>query len=937
MSTAGTPTQPQILERAAELETIAATLESARSGSGRSLLIWGSAGLGKSRLVAAACEKAEEGSMTVLRARGGELERDFSFGVVLQLFEPLLGRAGDGRDELFAGAAALSEPLFAGRAELGGSGDEYALLHGLHWLAANASERSPLLLALDDAHWADASSLRWLVYLLQRLDELPIAVIAAARPDEPGPQHELVERVAAHGMTETRSLEPLSTGAVTELVRAGLDDADDELCADCAAATGGNPFYVRDFVAAVSAGGDPKVSDGGPDPASGTVLSRLEALPEPAPDLASAVAVLGSGAPLDRAATLAGTGADEAAGAADALAGVSILEPGSPLTFVHPLIREAIYTHLPQAQRERAHARAAELLRDAGADPEQIATHLVESRGAAPDWSGAALAEAATRAGGRGAPSAAARYLRAAVGGEVSASERGRLLARLAMAEAKTKEGDPVARAGEALDAIEAPRDRAQAALDIGMALVDASKPEASAIFERGIDAMAAEGEGNDDLTMTLRASRLAVGIGHATADPGDLESIVSRAEEGVATPAERLMLSHGALGPALRGESIDEVRRLARASLAGAVFDPTSPTSVAAYSYAATSLFMTGEFGEAERALTAVLDQARERGAVLAFGSLSHIRAHVLHRAGRLEEAIADYQSALDTVRYGWEPELPAVYAGLALCLIERGELDAAAAALEVPGGEERWGDTFTWADVVDAQGRLLLARGDAEEALEEFLACGERLKPLGASHEVVVPWRSGGTEAALRLGKIELAGELAGENVELARAFGAKREVGLALRMAGAVAGGDKGTELRREAVEELRASEAALELAHALAALGDGLLEEGHRLAAREALTEALDLAHRCRADALEERAREQLVATGARPRRASARGSDALTPRERRIATMAADGLGNREIAEALFITTKTVETHLGRAYRKLEISSRAELPEALAGD
>jgi DNA-binding CsgD family transcriptional regulator len=345
----------------------------------------------------------------------------------------------------------------------------------------------------------------------------------------------------------------------------------------------------------------------------------------------------------------------------------------------------------------------------------------------------------------------------------------------------------------------------------------------------------------------------------------------------------------------------------------------------------------MAGDFAESERALTAVLDQARERGAVLAFGSLSHIRAHVLHRAGRIEDAIADYQSALDTVRYGWEPELPAVYAGLALCLIERGELDAAEAALHVPGGEKRWGDTFTWADVIDARARIRLARGDADGALEDCLACGERLKPLGASHEVVVPWRSGATEAALALGNVELAGELAGENVELARGFGAKRELGSALRAAGKVAGGDKGIELLREAVEVLRGSEATLELAHGLADLGSVLIDEGHRLAAREALTEALDLAHRCRADALEERARELVVATGARPRRASARGSDALTPRERRIATMAAEGLGNREIAEALFITTKTVETHLGRAYRKLDISSRAGLPEALAGD
>ena len=411
---------------------------------------------------------------------------------------------------------------------------------------------------------------------------------------------------------------------------------------------------------------------------------------------------------------------------------------------------------------------------------------------------------------------------------------------------------------------------------------------------------------------------------------------MVTRGEGGVATPAERLMLAHGALGPALRGESIDEVRRLARASLAGEAPDVTSPTAMAARSLAATALFMTGELGEAERALTAVLARARERGAVLAFGALSHLRAHALHRRGRLEDAIADAQSALDTVRYGWEPELPAAYAVLALCLIERGELDAAEVALEVPGGEERWGATFTWADVLDARGRARLARGDARGALEDFTACGERLKPLGTSHCGVVPWRPGAALAALELGELELAAELAAEEVELARSFGATRELGMALRTAGVVAGGDKGIELLREAVAVLRDSEAELELAHALSDLGGSLLAEGHRLAAREALTEALDLAHRCRADALEDVARERLVETGARPRRASARGSDALTPRERRIAALAAEGLGNREIAEALFITTKTVETHLGRAYRKLEISSRQDLPAALEG-
>jgi DNA-binding CsgD family transcriptional regulator len=276
-------------------------------------------------------------------------------------------------------------------------------------------------------------------------------------------------------------------------------------------------------------------------------------------------------------------------------------------------------------------------------------------------------------------------------------------------------------------------------------------------------------------------------------------------------------------------------------------------------------------------------------------------------------------------------------VHAVLALCLIETNDLEAAAAALDVPGGEERWSKTFTWSDLLEARGRLHLALAEDEAALEDFLACGQRLEPLGASHPGVVPWRSGAVEAAIRLGKAELAGELATEDLELARGFGAAREIGLTLRAAGAAAGGDRGIELLREAVETLRESEATLELAHGLCDLGGALLEEGHRLAAREVLAEALDLAHRCRAERLEEVARERLVATGARPRRPSARGSDALTPRERRIAQMAASGLGNREIAEALFITTKTVETHLGRAYRKLEVAGRGGLADALGQD
>ena len=340
--------------------------------------------------------------MTVLRARGGELERDFTFGVAIQLFEPLLESPTIDREALLSGAASLSKPLFSGAAASPeGTGDEFPFLHGLHWLAANAAVRAPLMLAVDDAHWSDALSLRWLVYLLQRLDELPIALIVSARPDESGPQAELTLRIARHRLTTERSLSSLSEEAVAELVRAELGETDEELVSTCVAATGGNPFYVRDFVAGMRAGGQRAHTDRlAAEPVSGAVLGRVASLPEPAPALAGAVAVLGSGAPLERAAALAGISADEAASAADALAGVAILERGARLAFVHPLVREAIYSNLPEAQRARAHARAAELLRDDGADPEQVASHLVEAGGAVGEWAAAAL-RAGCRAGER--------------------------------------------------------------------------------------------------------------------------------------------------------------------------------------------------------------------------------------------------------------------------------------------------------------------------------------------------------------------------------------------------------------------------------------------------------------------------------------------------------------------------------------------------------
>ena len=176
--------------------------------------------------------------------------------------------------------------------------------------------------------------------------------------------------------------------------------------------------------------------------------------------------------------------------------------------------------------------------------------------------------------------------------------------------------------------------------------------------------------------------------------------------------------------------------------------------------------------------------------------------------------------------------------------------------------------------------------------------------------------------------------ARNLADDQLSLARAYGLPRTLGTSLRVSGLVEGGERGVDLLREAVQTLERSQSPLELARALTDYGAGLRRSGQRVQARTELHRALDLAHRLGARRIANQARAELIAAGAKPRRDAITGRDALTPAELRVARLAAKGLTNREIAQALFITTKTAKAHLNRVYRKLEISRRGQLADAL---
>jgi DNA-binding CsgD family transcriptional regulator len=910
-------------------------LGGAERGAGRCAVLEGSAGIGKSRLLAEARQAATADGMAVAHARCSELESDFSFGAALQLFEPLTDSGAD--EALFGGAAALAKPLFE---QVGQADDrDFSRLHGLHWLAANLAERKPLLIAVDDAQWCDVPTLRFLLYLVQRVDELPVAVAVAVRSGGGGPQLKLTTRLASHALTQRLVLDPLTPAGVAQLIRTELDPAaGDAFCEACTEATGGNPLFLHALVGVIrERGGDvddaaaARVPEMGAEALADAVTARLDELPDGALELAQAVAVLGDGTPLAHAAELAGLDDAGAEARLASLVTAGIMEHSAGVAFAHPILRAAVESGMDPSLRATAHRRAARLLRAAGDDAERVASHVLASGEGARDPQGAeALRVAAARATARGAPHAAARYLREVVGanGALDAD----LLHELALAEVRSRDAGAADRVAAALAAERGARERAATALRLGLAQMDAgATDDAATTFGSGLEGL----PGDLAIARTLRACQAASsGLGPSPAPAAELEPVIERAELGLATRPERLQLGHAAMAAAFAGQSIDDARRFARAALEGDPLDPGRASEMSALILSAVALVVADDLDVAEPALDEALAGAQQIGSVSGYASGAHVRAWVYYRRGRLAQAIADAESVVDAARYGWEPALPAALAVMALCHLERGDRDAAEAALELPGGEDRWRSTFTFNDWLDARGHVRLAAGGAQSALEDFTAAGQALEAVGAAHPSIVPWRSGAVRASAAVGDLEAAHRLAAEDIERARTFGAPRALGMALRTVGTLAGGDRGIALLREAVEVLAGSPARLEQAHAQAELGAALVAAGHRVAARDPLKAAVDTAHACGAVALADAARERLTAAGARPRRIALSGRDALTPRELRLADMAASGMTNREIAEALFITTKTVETHLRHAYDKLGISSRRELAGAL---
>jgi tetratricopeptide (TPR) repeat protein len=847
----------------------------------------------------------------------GELEREFPFGVVRQLFE-----AAVHDPDALAGAAAPAQVVFASPEEGAPTGDaSFAVLHGLYWLALNLAAETPLLLEIDDLQWCDRPSLRFLAYLVRRLEGQPVLVSASVRTGDPPTDAALLAEIANDPSTAHVRPGPLSEEAVAELVARRLGaEPEPPFREACHRTTGGNPLLVRQLLNALEtdavrpdAAHADVVRAIGSRAVSSSVLLRLARLPGEAATVARAVAILGESADLPAVAGVSGLDEAQVAGTMAALARAEILRPEPPPGFVHPLVRDAVYQGLPLGERELLHARAARVLREGGAALDQIAGQLMHTpRRGDPDVA-SCLHDAGLAALGRGAIDNAVAYLRRAVEEPPPADTRAQLLLDLGEVEALTFGPDGERHLREAYAGLTDPSLKARAANALGRTLLFTTSP---------VEAAAVAREAARELPPRLMDEALALeafalmGVPFGALDPEEMRLADEFRTRELATPGEKLMASAAALDWTYRGGHVDEVMALSLRALAGGDVSERDPNLLA---LAALLPMIVGDREEALALFDAAWVEGHRRGSLFMICGMYLWRGFALLWRGDLLDAEEELTAAFDQAEaWGFGPDtLQWNAAHLAWCEVERGDLVGARRALararELGGGSD--GARY-WCN---ARLELLIAEGrweDAVEAADEYARRFARYhNPAGAR------WSSLKAVALDALGMKKKALELAAEELDRARDWGAPGTVARSLRVLGLLEGAE-GLERIEQAVEVVSRAPARLELAKSLAALGVTRRRAGRPDYAREPLARAHELAQVCGAERLLAEIRTEMLAVGADPRTAVPRGVGALTATERRVAALAAAGRAEREIAQELFVTPRAIEVKLGSALRKL---------------
>ncbi|WP_055494908.1 LuxR C-terminal-related transcriptional regulator [Streptomyces sp. TP-A0356] len=897
---------------------LAAGAARARAGAGGLVLLRGATGTGRTTVLEAAAGNAAAQGMRVLRARCSPGDATVPFATALQLLGPVC------------------------EFERGSEREQAALL----WRVLRSyAEQSPLLIAVDDVHLADAPSYRWLVESARHVDRLRLPVLLAVTersqydidPPTSGFAHTL-----SPALVRTQTLAPLTAESAAALVRARVPAATGAWVDGCVRAGAGSPLLLRALLDDL---GDPGRNPAVPETSAAlypgaypeAVSWWLDSAGPGTAEVARALAALddgweGTADPGCPAESLGGllaelSGADPArvTGWLTAMTGLGMLRPGPDgrPRYAHPLLRDAVLIGVPAARRRAAHRQAAEVMLHRGASTETVARQLLLSGPVGDSWAPGVLQDAAALVLRDGRTDDAVAFLRRALDEPLPDARRQRLLTELGSLEcAGPESASGIPRLTEALRLPGAPQDRVRAAVALGTALAGRGKTRAAVEVLRTVDGQL---DGRPDLAGTLHSASALLSDHDQTVRREVYRWLCDSAGRSpeLVGPAPRALLVRHAATAGLT--SADDAMKQVRALLA----EPADPlTEPFLLGTAAAVAQWADELDEAERLV--------DRG-------LAGQRPDLLHP---MHEALLNTRADIAAARgeYGRLPVEPPVTADAgpanvhAHTLISLVELGRTAEARRLADGFDLRAAPDSWElnRFLYARGVQRAAAGDPAGALHDFLECGRRQTAREVVSPVVTPWRSAAAECRIALGSPREALALAEEELRLARVWGTPRTVGRALRVLGTVTGGRRGLELAEEAVRLLRGAGPGTEpeLVAALTAQGRQLTAAGERARAREALREAAAQAERLGALRLRTLADEALREGGARRSATAQTGSRSLTGSERRIAQLAADGRTNTEIAALLHLARRTVETHLTSTYKKLGILRRGELREAL---
>ncbi|MER6517005.1 AAA family ATPase [Streptomyces sp. NPDC001553] len=902
----------------------------------------GAGGIGKTKLLGEARRHAIERSCTVLFARGGEQEKQTPFHVMRQLIQPTFAAMSeDGRRDVLGNWYGIVAPALGLTAAPKGptAPDPQGVRDGLDWVVTHLTVRSaPVVLIVDDAHWADAESLAWLTAFAARAEELSMLILVACRPDEiPADAGSLRALMGRQG-TRPHELATLTTSAVARIVRDALgESADDVFCRECWAITGGNPFEVVELAMRGRARGlkphqenIPQLRDLASAVKGSGLIDRLDQLGPSTVRLAWAAAVLGTAVPTSIVASVAALGEAQAAESIDRLRNARILTVLTSLhrkevvEFFHPLIATAVYRSIPPGVRVGMHGMAAQAMVDDGFGAAAAARHLLEMHPEGDPWVVQQLRQAARESFSAGAPDAARRYLARALREPPGMEDRAEVLFELGSANLLH---EPATTINQLRAALEEPKTEQALREAITYRLAQALAHTGQMAEAAGLLSDEARLSSSSRTRLRMQAEQFKWNSVRMDEDNSPARSRLlaqfAKRLSGRGLP-ERHILGLRAWDAAMRGESVTTALDYAEQALTGGMSWTDQDFGFEVPAVVAVTLMYCDQPGRAEELFNTAIIEFEDkgwRGAHLSF--VYTLLGYVRYRRGRLAEAEDFVRNGLqiaDRVGHGIPAQWYAI-GTLIETLLARGNTAEAQRVAQAYRLAEELPKAVVYPDPQAVRGKLLLAQGRIDEAEQQLSAAGKRLDLRGTRNPSWSPW-----QLDLALAQVthepDQARATATEALARARAFGAASVIGQSLRVLATTMDASRAAVLLQEAVGHLEQSPAACELAHALVDHGTALHTLGDPHQAAQQLYRGMETAAACGADALAARARSQLASAGLRPRRLHTFEQDTLTIAEHAAARHAALGLDNASIARELGTDPRTASELLSASFTKL---------------